>query len=187
MTCIVAIETSTGVVMGADSLCTAKRGDSTILHADSPKVFFVGEYLIGVAGSARVSNVIQYMKLPRMAGKDDMRHMATRVVPKIREALIRSGCMADAGDDEAFCANILVAVWGHVYTIEGDLNLSRCEERYSAVGSGAAWALGSLHATEAAGINITRPKARARMALEAAERFCCHVRRPWRFLEAKHG
>jgi hypothetical protein len=188
MTCIVGVEVADGrVVVGADSSYDDGRLQG-LVSADHPKVWRDGEYVVGVAGSFRVANVLRFqVDLPPPPQKGLLRHVVARVVPLVRKVMRENGHMlsAQGGDGsyetggDATDGVVLVAVRGRLFTVHGDYSVCRARCRYDAVGSGAGVALGALHASTGAA-----PDERVRLALAAAEAHACGVRRPWRLMVA---
>jgi hypothetical protein len=196
MTVIVGIETSTGIAMGADSGSYGSRGSVTItLHPSDPKIFFAGDFLVGVAGSARFSNVLQHcvkwptVPKPRKGNlvvhdQDLMRFMVTVVVPRIRAACKRNdlelrpsgGLLEDDNDDTG---EALLGVLGRLFLLENDFHVERSGHRYNAIGVGAPVAMGSLYTSGGTCPNEDR----ILDALEAAMTHCPYVRKPWTILE----
>ncbi len=186
MTCIVGIETRDGVVMGGDS-CTS---DGYSLHSMAgAKVFRVGRYVFGVAGSGRVSDLVRYaVALPDPPQRGLHRFLVRLVVPLLRKAASKGGHMLigspahsdGPGGGDALDSAILVGVRGRLFTIGGDFCVDDHREGYTAAGSGAMVALGSLHSTAG-----RAPRTRVRMALEAAEAHAEGVRRPFRIVTGR--
>ena len=172
MTCIVGIEDKGVVWMGADSAYSDGQTQG-LAAADNPKLWRAGSYLIGVAGSARVANVLRFhVRLPPAPARGVFRHMVTRVVPVLRRALKKSGRMLkDEGGDREGGGGAggdltdgvaLIAVGGKLFSVHGDFQVCRSRAGYDALGSGGAVALGALHASAG------QPRDRVRRALEAA-------------------
>ena len=91
MTCIVGVEHAGGVVVGGDS--NYSDGSTQGLLAGA-KVFRRGGYVFGVAGSARVADLLRYqLSLPPAPTVKVHRYLVTKVVPAIRATLKRGGRM----------------------------------------------------------------------------------------------
>lgn len=174
MTCIVGIQTSSGVWIGGDSAAVA--GDSINVRADE-KVFFNGEFLFGFCGSFRVGNLIRYaFTPPSQSCDDDMSFLvndvvdAMRTLQRDRRAIRRMNEETHESD-----SSFLVAYKGRLYSIETDYQIAKPLEGYAAIGSGADVAMGALAATE----KMRDPRKRVLLALEAAARHCTGVRGPF--------
>ncbi len=77
-------------------------------------------------------------------------------------------------EDKTYPVRFLIGYRGGLYSIGGDLQVNEFLDGYTAIGSGADFALGSLYASEALG-----PHERVRCALEAAAHFSGTVREPF--------
>jgi hypothetical protein len=176
MTCTVGIESPEGVWIGTDSIST-DDSTQTSRAAEAAKVFHVGPYLLGFAGSFRAGDLLRYLRLPPPPARGPLhRHLVTRVVPAIREAFGEGGTVATKSGEEYGGATLL-GVRGTLWQIHCDFAVGRPAEGYAAVGAGEVVALGALHATRG-----LEPRRRVVCALEAAEAHAAHVRRPWRVL-----
>lgn len=188
MTCIVGIEADSRVFVGADSAYTDGQTQG-LVSRDDGKLWRTGDYLLGVAGSPRVSNLLRFMELPPAPTRGLFRHMVLVVVPLVRKALRSGGRMLKdrdvdpsgygVGGGDASDGVLLVGVRGKVYTIHSDFQVCRARAGYDAIGSGGSVAMGALCATA-----DIEPKERVRIALTAAETHACGVKRPWRILTA---
>ena len=178
MTCIVGVEHETGVYIGGDSATIAGW---TLELTGRPKVFRVGEFLIGAAGSPRVSGLIRHAfappPVPAKAKKLD-RYMVTEFVPMLRAVLADAGAerkmheVAAVPDSSTF----LVGVRGRLFTIWSDYQVTHALHRYSAVGCATDVALGALHALRNMEVS---PEDMVWAALGAAEGHNIGVREPF--------
>jgi ATP-dependent protease HslVU (ClpYQ) peptidase subunit len=179
MTCIVGIETTSGVVMGCDSF-TGDHHDSNVMAG--PKVFERNGWIVGVAGSSRIANLLEYVfKWPRAPKTDD-----DGAVVRLALAMVRL-----LGDDELCCAKddgekglqstMLVGTGSRLYLLGGDLGVDRSRFGYHAIGGGAAEAQGAL-----AVLPVKMPaRDRAFAALRASAKHCSCVRGPFRVFGPK--
>lgn len=175
MTCIVAIKTRERILMGADSAAT---DGGTVYVMKDPKLHYRRPYLIGCAGENRIGMLIAHAgRLPKPEGNPD-RHMTTAFARWLRELLAEEGAVK-RGSLEADM-QLLVAVCGRLYVVDGDYQAGRVSEDWAAVGNGADVALGVMYATKK-----KQPRARLRLALEAAENYCVGVRGPFIFRGVK--
>jgi hypothetical protein len=125
-----------------------------------------------------MGDVLRYgFKAPSPPTKQLDRFMATAFVDAARTAFRDAGVASSASGVEA-CGAFLVGVRGRLFTIESDYQVGVERAGYHAVGSGDQPALGALYATD----DWEDPRARIKLALEAAERFASDVRRPWRIV-----
>lgn len=163
MTCIVAIEEAGTVHMGGDR--ASSNSYYTTTH-DASKVFEVGPLLIGICGSWRMGQVLQYgLTVPTWSLSWDVdRWIATDLMAAVRQAFethawnrVEHGVAAQRGV-------WLCAVGGRCYAIQGDYSWQRHASGEYATGSGEDFALGSLHSTRL----VMPPELRVRNALLAA-------------------
>lgn len=177
MTCIVGLEHDGLVTIGGDS--AAVEGDSIDTYC-APKVFEVGPYLIGFCESFRLGQVIQYRltKVPEQRCTDDLEHLATVFVDKLREQLGRAGVAKPVDGEDTQPGSLLVGYRSALYSIDSDFHVGRSTRGYAAIGAGAPYALGAMTAMD----RRTDPRATVRTALTIASRLCTAVRPPFDIL-----
>jgi len=180
MTCIVAVAGPKGrVVMGGDSAATGYDFDQ-ISDAED-KVFRIGEFVIGGAGSVRGYQLAKYAFVPpkRLTRTPLDAYMVTSFIDSLRETWKKGGHLFRSKDDEPseerIGTSLLIGYRGMLWIVDDDLQIVRTRDDYAAIGSGALPALGALWATQAEGAT----KARVMTALRAAERFNAAVRGPF--------
>lgn len=180
MTCIAALRSDGFIYMAADSAGTdwtmsrEIRGDS--------KIFRVGEFLIGFAGSFRGGQLLKhsFSPPPLPQGEDLEKYMVSQFVDAMRETFKEGGSSL-----ESFCgpegtpAQILVGVRGDLFRVQNDYQVARPTTDYMALGCGRDLALGSLWSTP----ETLDPIQRLSMALGAAQRFNASVAEPFHFLQ----
>lgn len=158
--------------MGGDS--AGVSGYSVTVRRD-PKVFQVGDYLIGYTSSFRMGQLLRFNlsvgeQDPR---HDDFQHMATVFIDAVRNAL-KSGGYARIDSGAETGGDFLVGYKGRLYKIEADFQVGESMDDFDCVGCGEDYALGSLYATR----SLTASK-RITLALEAAAHFSAGVRAPF--------
>ena len=166
MTCIVGVEGKGGAWIGCDSFW----GDSGIKSGaiDRPKIFALGSCAVGYAGSLRVPQILEYGAKVRKIrrGEDALSYLVCAIVPALRRALRTNGALGVSRETpgvDAHEASLLLVLRSEIYTIQGDLAVSRALEGYAATGAGEPFALGSLASTKG-----RKAEDRVRIALEAA-------------------
>ncbi len=175
MTCVVGLEHGGVVWIGADSAAVSRE---RLRSRTDPKAFRVGPYVLGFTTSFRMGDVLRYgFKPPSPPERNLSRFMATAFVDATRVAFKEAGVASNSSGVES-CGAFLVGVRGKLFTVESDYQVGVERAGYHAVGSGDQPALGALYATE----DWEDPRARIKVALEAAERFASDVRRPWRII-----
>jgi 20S proteasome alpha/beta subunit len=133
---------TTIVTTTGNNFCTltADRGiTSDLIHPDMPKIVQQDTWLIGVAGSARVCDQLQYaIEYPKppievvRAGKW-LKWLVTQVITLI-EPIVKDGEMD---------AEVLLITHGKAFLVSENLSVLSAKP-YWAIGSGADLALGSL-------------------------------------------
>lgn len=161
MTCIVGVVSDGVVHLGGDSAGTA--GLERTLRRD-PKVFRVGEFVLGFTSSFRMGQLLQHRLTPPAIpeGADLHAYMVTEFVDAVRELFDDGGYTKDKGGRESG-GTFLVGVRGRLFQIADDFQVGESLDGYDACGCGQAYALGVLHATRA-----NQPFNRLELALEAA-------------------
>ena len=158
MTCIAAIRTTDSILIGGDSAAT-RKGAIRILG--TPKVFQIDDYMFGTAGPLRLNEILRYRfkPPPKREGVRWDEFLLGTFVPTLWHSLGKFGMPKKS--------SILVAArgGGGIFEIDGAGHISAVHEPYLAIGSGADYALGSLHSSSG---NARR---RLLKALEAAARF----------------
>jgi ATP-dependent protease HslVU (ClpYQ) peptidase subunit len=177
VTCIVAVETPDGVIMGADS---AGSDGHTTATVEAPKVFANGPLLIGYTSSFRMGQLLQYaLEVPEESlGWDVDAWVAVELVPAIRKAFEGHG-WDRVNEGRAKGGNFLVAVSGRCYEMQSDYSFLRNTAGEYAVGSGYAHALGCLYATRQRLV----PEDRVVRALQAAAEHVVSVDGPFHLYE----
>jgi ATP-dependent protease HslVU (ClpYQ) peptidase subunit len=119
---------------------TADQGiTSDLIHPDMPKIVQQDTWLIGVAGSARICDQLQYsIEYPKppidvVKSGEWMKWLVTRVIPLIDDIIKDSEMEAEA----------LLVTHGKAFLIAENLSVLSANP-YWAIGSGADLALGSL-------------------------------------------
>lgn len=181
MTCIAAIVDMGVVYMGADSAGVAGLD---VKPRRDPKIYRVGEMLIGYTSSFRMGQLLGYgLTLPAHTyGVPIERYMATDFIDAVR-GVLKSGGYARKENEVESGGIFLVGYRGRLFNVSSDYQVAESLDTFDAVGCGESYALGSFHATE--GAHISDPFMRLELALTAAEHFSAGVRRPFIFAQTK--
>lgn len=180
MTCIVGVETKGGVWIGGDSATIAGW---SIELTGRPKVFRVGEFLIGVAGSPRVSGLLRHAFNPPPVPKKSKRldgYMVTKFVPALRAVLGEAAAEKRQHDVAGIdgSSHIMVGVRGRLIEVQSDYQVTYMQAGYGAIGCADEVALGALHALSNAAPQ-REPRELVLAALEAAQAHNIGVRGPF--------
>lgn len=178
MTCIVGIEHNGAVWIGADSAGTAGNMNQRI-RADK-KVFVKGEFIVGFCGSFRAGQLLtcNLDVPPQPAGVDDFTFLVNEFTAAVRKCFEP----LKLDDPQSVYPNFLFGYRGKLYGVEGDYQISRAEDKFDAMGSGADVAIGALHASKGLGV-----KQRILSALEASAKNNAAVRPPFHVMKLKSG
>ncbi len=177
MTCIVGVETKDGVWIGGDSATVAGW---TLRITGRPKVYRVGEFVIGTSGSIRVSGLLRHAFAPPAVPDDPEaleHYLVTEFVPALRKTFGDGG--VEEKDKEVVGmheSSFLVAVRGRLFKVGSDYQVNHTQAGYDAAGCGCDFALGALHALSESGLPAP---SRVRVALEAAQAHSIGVRAPF--------
>lgn len=161
-TCIVGIAHKGVVWMGCDSMASGEYVKAAIRE---PKVFRTGEMLIGVCGTVRVRDVVEFTAPPERTESitNDREYLVRSYIPALRAAFRDAGTLSTDDGVEEFGGAMLLAYRGALYEMCYEFSLM--ERAEWAVGSGSEYALGSLFSTSG------DPQKRIRTALQAACEF----------------
>lgn len=175
MTCVVGVIHEGHVWMGADS--AGANGWSLQIRSDT-KVFQRGPYLMGFTTSFRMGQLLRYSLDPTdpVDNTDIDAFMATAFIDDVRKCLKDGGFAKKESEREAG-GEFLVGVYGRLFTVHDDYQVSEQLTPYAAVGCGADVALGVMYATDS-----MAPSPRLQMALNAAEHHSAGVRGPFTIL-----
>ena len=140
MTVIIGIADKGKVYIGGD------RGHSdshTLVSSSQPKIFEVGQYIIGYAGNTGVGQaVIHNFPFPPVKNNNIYKHMTTVFIPQLRSFINDNNIKLPENDDDN--AGFIVGVKGRVYEI--DMSDFQCVEYNEiAIGTGSSYAYGSLY------------------------------------------
>jgi hypothetical protein len=180
VTCICAIIENGVPHFAADSLLVSVpgspfsvKGSQTIRR--EPKVFQNNGLLFGIAGSARMGQLLAYVFEPPeyIPGQDKVRYMVSRFVKALQECF----------DKEKFTEDdrwkFLLALEGELFEVDNDFAVCNTAATYEAVGLASDVALGSLHTTAQLGLPV---RDRLYLALAAAEYHTCAVGEPFTYI-----
>lgn len=190
MTCIVGITDGTDVWLGADNSHSDNSG-SEFLNKH-PKIWMRGDMVMGVSGSLRIAQLLQYaLECPPIKPDEDIyTYMVTTFADSMR------GCLRNAGHlqvndsvEQIGDSRILVGAKGHLFNFACDCGFVEPPESYTAIGCGAPEALGTLYALWAMPPYSTGAdkwyRGILQSALECSARFNTAVRAPFHFISTR--
>ncbi len=182
MTCVVALRHEGVIYMGCDSAGVGGYSRSNRLD---PKIYRVGEMLIGFTTSFRMGQLLGYsLTLPRHHADVPIENwMATSFINAVRDCL-KAGGWASKDKESEQGGNFLVAYKGRIFEIQSDYQVAENAEPYAAVGCGFDLALGSFFTSDlgvhGAGTQDAIARRRVDLALQAAAAFSAGVHPPFR-------
>ena len=142
MTCIVALRHEDKVYMAGDR---GASDDGVILSLESPKVWKVGPYLIGYAGSMDGDRIRHNFRPSAPNIKDTDKFMHTKFIKELRE--FYNEFWIDTSKDGEL--SLIIGIRGEIYEhSSGDMSLSKYSVPYISIGSGSEYAYGVLYATD---------------------------------------
>lgn len=178
MTCIVGMISNNSVTLGADS--AGVSGLDVVIRKD-PKIFKVGEFVIGCTSSFRMIQLLRFsLKLPDIGSKDVYEYMCTDFINSVRKTFKKGGYLQkdSAGDERG--GIFLVGIRGRLFKISGDFQVGESVDTFEAIGSGEDYAKGSLYDTcPSRNPSKFLTEDRIIRALETAEKFNAGVVAPF--------
>lgn len=177
MTCIVGLvePVSGSVFIGGDSAAVA----GWQMETAKSKVIRNPPFIAGYTTSFRMGQILQYhVRVPYPTDEEDIEEWAViKFVPSLREAFKEHGFLKVKESQEE-SGTFLMGIRGHLFAMHDDFQ-ALCLP-YSAVGSGATVALGSLFTTKDTDLC---PLERVDIALRAAQAHNMGVREPFYICE----
>jgi ATP-dependent protease HslVU (ClpYQ) peptidase subunit len=167
VTTLVGIQLEDRAVMAADSQIT--EDNLRTISSHTPKIIYVGNYLLGLVGDARPGDILAYnWKPPVYKGADPVQWMGKKVMPSILKAFKENGYDPyEATKDKEAGFDYLVSFGGNLFHIATDLSFIKNDVGLYALGSGGAFALGYLYGL-ARGIKATNVEKHAESAVQIA-------------------
>lgn len=164
MTCIIGVAEEGKIYIGSDS---AGSDSYTSRAMKTPKVFRLGDFMIGYTSSFRMGQILRYKLLipERMEGETDEHYVQSSFVDAVRECLRNHGYTRIENNTETG-GQFVVGYKGMVCTVQSDFAILCHEDGLEIVGAGEYIALGVMAALEA-----LPPVMRITKALEITHRF----------------
>lgn len=109
------------------------------------KVFRKGDLVIGVSGSFRLGQIMQYCWEPPAVPllSNLHRYMVAEFIPSLRVALEENGLITE-DPANPLPGNILVGTRGYLFEIQPDYQVAIPQEQFWAIGSGAEICIGAM-------------------------------------------
>lgn len=167
MTTIAAVQGSGWAVVGFDSRATTEDGRVYTMSKSAGKLAKNGEYLLGAAGDLRAINILTYVFKPPAVPRANTnlnKFMTSVFIPALRTCFEENGL----GKEGVQNSVIIVAVRGKVYEIGEQYEWCEDVRGIYAIGSGGAYALGSLYSTIEKDVDVESAKKFVKSAVEIA-------------------
>ena len=148
MTTIIGLEYKDSCFIVADSRTTDNDG-RIFTHPDVQKISENGMFLIAGSGETLPCDIAQHVWVPPTPSKqdrEDLYHfMIVKAMPSLRKCLSENGYNFDE-DNKEMRFQFIIAVGGEIFDVDQECSVSKSDTGVYAAGSGAAYALGALHA-----------------------------------------
>jgi ATP-dependent protease HslVU (ClpYQ) peptidase subunit len=180
MTCIVGLEKDGVVYIGGDSAGVSGYDVSII---EQPKVFRIGEMLIGYTSSFRMGQIIQYnFEVPENTMSDDLQYLVCKFIPALRECFKLNGYAKIENNTEEG-GTFLLGYRGKLYKVEDNYLVLRNTDGYNACGCGESYALGAMFAAS----RTMRADQAVEYCLVVSAHFSAGVRPPFHIMAQGMG
>ena len=185
LTCVVAIKTEHGVIMGCDS-CAGGRTSAVVIEKPC-KVAKVGEFLIGYTTSFRMGEILHKCITPmgHDPRKDIFDEIVTVLVPQLRKEFKDQGYLVThEGSD--WGGEFILAHGKRIFHVYDDFCVIEYADHFAACGCGEELAMGAMHALDVVNqhkAGTTTPKEMLQAALETAAKYSGFVKPPFHFVQ----
>lgn len=172
MTCIVGVEYQGKVYIGGDSAASDGWQTRAIAH---PKIFRLGEFVIGYTTSFRMGQLLQYKLAltPQQENQADDVYLVVEFAERVR-SLLREHGFARVDSNQEAGGFFLMGYRGRLYTVQDDYSILTYRDGFAAVGCGGHYALAALKALE-----DLPPKKRLLKSLQITAHFADGVLAPF--------
>lgn len=195
MTTIIGIQGDGFCLVTADSRISELEGDKGLisqffsLRESHSKLAVNGRYILGAAGDLRAINILHHAFQPPAApptlrGKKLDHFVTVKFIPALRECFEAQGYAIPDKDEKKHIAEhastIMMAVNGVIYIIDSDYSWLSDSSGLFAIGTGAQFALGAMHALmPKTKINLHTARKMALKAIATAARFDAYTGAPY--------
>jgi ATP-dependent protease HslVU (ClpYQ) peptidase subunit len=181
MTCIAAVVDQEGTVwMGGDS---GLDSGGCSLQTSLPKVFCNGDFLIGVSGTSRLSQIIRHIFVPPEVKQAPDAYFVKDFAAVLRECCREHGGECKNEDDEGpetvMDGRVLVGYKDWLVSIDGSYGVGALAAPFQAIGSGAIEARAAMHTAWSLLPKPVSGERLVKLALEAAAEFDGNIRPPF--------
>jgi ATP-dependent protease HslVU (ClpYQ) peptidase subunit len=182
MTCIAGAIKGTEVWIGADAVTV--QGSSAARVSTQAKVFQVGEFLIGSAGTLRIQQIIRYMFTPPVIETDLVTYMVKEFVPSLRTIIQSNGGeFKDPNGNSILDGAYLIGVRGRLFEVDSSYAVFEAKANYAAIGCADQEALSAMFTATSLMAGDITPKQIVERGLLAAVEFDTSIRQPFTILK----
>ena len=166
MSCLIAYKSGNKVYLGADGAATEEDGD--IRPIKTKKIFRVGDYLIGYAGSIRSGQIVQTIDPPESIEE---------LVEAIRTKMEEFGCLAVTDASTSLTQSCFIIIYkDNIYELLSDFQLNEVDGNFTTIGCGAPYAYGAMHVIQE---EDSSPSQKIAKALKVVSNYHAAVRPPY--------
>jgi len=176
MTCVVGMIVETDdtieIYMGADRYASNGFSGSLILNN---KVFTLGgNMLIAISGAVRYSQILEHGFIPPEfeIGNTVENYLLNTFFPAFLETLTIHQCLFKENEQASNDGVFLLGFQGRLFKVQPDFSFVEYQDKFISAGSGADFALGSLHATDNFDL---APELKIKLAVDASATYCDSV------------
>lgn len=178
MTCIAGAIRHGEVCIGGDAV--SLKGSQAARVGTEGKVFRVGEFLIGSAGTVRAHQLIRYLFNPPPIENEVISYMVQRFIPVLRELMKENGEECDSKDGKReMDARFLIGVRGRLFEIDPGYGVFECKAPYAAIGCADQEALAAMYVANRLLDQYVSAQAIVENGLLAAAEFDTSIRPPF--------
>lgn len=136
----------------------------------TPKIFTVGDMLVGFTSSYRMGQILQYqLTLPAATvGQDLDGWLHVGFVDAVRQVLKENGYLHVENNAET-SGTFLIVVAGRIFTVQEDMSLLESQDCFEACGSGEDYARATMHCL--VGYGVEDPALILTEAIETATKY----------------
>jgi hypothetical protein len=139
MTIVIGLIDNGIVYMGSDR---AMSDEYSISSPITPKIKKNGQFLIGYASSRGSGQLAHYIDFPNVVKKDVDKFMRTDFIITLKKFIDQYGL--DISDNDKAAADFLVGIHGRLFELSTNDWQVNEYDKYTAIGSGSQFAIGSL-------------------------------------------
>ena len=183
ITCIVALIDKEKIYIGGDRLAT--DGVGTKYNLQMKKVWKKGnEMIFGSAGSVRGFQLLAHGSAipPIKKGQSIEEYLVLDLADAMKKALALGGELHDKHGIETGFNHMILGYEGRLFSFYEDMAYIEIVDKYTAIGSGSRFALGSLYSTEKMDMSS---EDRIKLALKSAQKFNAYVQEPYDIISLK--